>query len=61
MADTAQQKLAQGSDDKAFYEAKIRTARFYFQRILPRTRALVETMQSGADNLMGLEDEHFSF
>jgi len=59
MALVAQQKLAEGTCDKAFYESKLHTARFYFQRILPRTRALVVTMQSGADNLMALDDEHF--
>lgn len=59
MALVAQQKLAEGSDDKAFYESKLHTARFYYQRILPRTRALAVTMLSGADNLMALEDEHF--
>ena len=61
MAETAQQKLAEGDSDKAFYEAKLTTARFYFQRILPRTRGLVATMVSGADNLMSLDDEHFQF
>jgi hypothetical protein len=60
MAQTAQQKLAEGSSETAFYESKLHTARFFFQRILPRTRALAVTMQSGADNLMALNDEHFS-
>ncbi len=61
MAQVAQQKLAAGAGDAAFYQAKLITARFYFQRLLPRTRALVETMQSGADNLMALDEEHFQF
>ncbi len=38
MALVAQQKLAEGTEDKAFYESKLHTARFYYQRILPRTR-----------------------
>ncbi|MGB0467940.1 MAG: acyl-CoA dehydrogenase C-terminal domain-containing protein [Pontibacterium sp.] len=59
MARTAQQKLAEAEGDVAFYEAKLTTARFYFQRILPRTRALAETMVSGADNLMTLDQAHF--
>ena len=41
--------------------AKIHTARFYFQRLLPRTRGLVPSMLSGAGNLMDLEDASFSF
>ncbi|MDN5676084.1 MAG: acyl-CoA dehydrogenase C-terminal domain-containing protein, partial [Pseudomonas sp.] len=39
--------------------AKLQTARFYFQRILPRTRTHVETMLSGASNLMDMNEEHF--
>ncbi|WP_415889273.1 acyl-CoA dehydrogenase C-terminal domain-containing protein [Neptuniibacter sp. SY11_33] len=61
MAKVAQEKLAAGEGDAAFYQAKLTTARFYFQRILPRTRGLVETMQSGADNLMEMDQEHFAF
>ncbi|WP_415885773.1 acyl-CoA dehydrogenase C-terminal domain-containing protein [Neptuniibacter sp. QD37_6] len=61
MAKVAQEKLAEGEGDAAFYQAKLTTARFYFQRILPRTRSLVETMQSGADNLMDMDQEHFAF
>jgi hypothetical protein len=57
----AQQKLAEGSEDKAFYEAKLATARFYFKRILPRTRSLAETMLAGADSLMELDEEDFVF
>ncbi len=61
MAKTAQLKLQQGTSEEAFYEAKITTARFYYQRLLPRTRALVETMQSGSDNLMSLDEANFAF
>jgi len=61
MAEVAQQKLASDEGEAAFYEAKLKTARFYFQRILPRTRGLVETMLSGADNLMELDQDHFQF
>lgn len=61
MAQTAQQRLKQGSSEKEFYEAKIATARFYFQRLLPRTRGLVATMQSGSQNLMELDEASFAF
>ncbi|MBW2272185.1 MAG: acyl-CoA dehydrogenase C-terminal domain-containing protein [Deltaproteobacteria bacterium] len=43
------------------YRAKLFTARFYFERILPRTRALATSMTSGSGNLMELEAEHFAF
>ena len=61
MAKTAQLKLEQETTEKAFYQAKITTAKFYYQRMLPRTRGLVETMQSGADNLMSLDEADFAF
>ncbi|MCP4598321.1 acyl-CoA dehydrogenase C-terminal domain-containing protein [Neptuniibacter sp.] len=61
MAKVAQEKLTAGEGDAAFYQAKLTTAKFYFERILPRTRSLVVTMQSGADNLMTMEEEHFAF
>ena len=61
MAETALQKLDAGEGDAEFYKAKLTTARFYFQRLLPRTRSLVDTMLSGSDNLMTLEEEYFQF
>ena len=60
MARAAAAKLAEGTSEEAFYKAKLQTARFYFQRILPRTRTHVESMLSGADNLMDMDAEHFA-
>lgn len=45
--------------DEKFYAAKIDTARFYFDRILPRTETHKACMLSGAANLMNLEAESF--
>ena len=59
MARVAAEKLAAGTEEVAFYTAKIKTARFYFDRILPRTRAHLAAMQSGASNLMEMADEEF--
>ena len=62
MAAVAGQKLAAGkldAADKSFYEAKVLTARFYFQRMLPRTRSLLATMHSGAGNLMDMGEGQF--
>ncbi len=61
MAKVAQAKLAAGEGDADFYQAKLNTATFYFERILPRTRSLLVTMQSGAENLMTMDAEHFAF
>ncbi|MGE7992562.1 acyl-CoA dehydrogenase C-terminal domain-containing protein, partial [Pseudomonas sp. NPDC089554] len=59
IARLAAEKLAADTSEQAFYTAKLQTARFYFQRILPRTRAHVAAMLSGADNLMAMKEEDF--
>ena len=60
IARVAAEKLAEGSSEEGFYKAKIQTARFYFARILPRTRTHVAAMLSGADNLMDMAVEDFA-
>ncbi len=59
---TAQEALQRDDcSEHEFYEAKIATAEFYYDKLLPRTRTLVATMETGADSLMALKAEHFSF
>jgi alkylation response protein AidB-like acyl-CoA dehydrogenase len=60
MARVAAEKLAASTEEDAFYKAKLQTARFYYARILPRTRAHVGAMLSGADNLMAMAAEDFA-
>jgi alkylation response protein AidB-like acyl-CoA dehydrogenase len=60
MADCALQALKNGAEEKAFYESKIKTARFYYKRILPRCKSHKEIMLSGAKSLMELDADHFS-
>ncbi|MEH6625145.1 MAG: acyl-CoA dehydrogenase C-terminal domain-containing protein [Motiliproteus sp.] len=57
----AQQALAAGTSEEDFYQTKLATANFYFKRLLPRTRSLAVTMVSGADTLMELDEDKFSF
>jgi len=54
----ASQKL--GGDNDAFYRNKVYSAQFYFERILPRTAALEQTMMSGLGNLSTPEVDPFS-
>ncbi|GHD33861.1 acyl-CoA dehydrogenase C-terminal domain-containing protein [Halioglobus pacificus] len=61
MAVLARQKIAAGDGDASFYEAKLMTAEFYFDRLLPRTRAHKEAMESGSDNLMAMPEAMFDF
>ena len=60
MARKALAKLADGAAEQAFYKAKIETARFYFQRILPRTESLALCVEAGASTLMSLAAEDFA-
>jgi hypothetical protein len=53
--------VATKSEEAAFYRAKLDTAKFYFERILPRTLGLVVAINSGADNTMSMRAEDFSF
>jgi alkylation response protein AidB-like acyl-CoA dehydrogenase len=59
MAAVAGAKIAAAEGDVSFYEAKVLTARFYFQRLLPRTRSLKATMEAGASNLMDMPEALF--
>jgi len=47
------------SDDKKFYAAKLSTARFFMQRLLPQTHSLAVVICSGASSVMALEAEAF--
>ena len=50
-------KLADGSD--AFYEAKLATARFYIERLLPRSSSHFAALMAGGDSMMSFPDEAF--
>jgi len=50
---------ADGEAVDPFYTAKLTTARFYFQRLLPETAYHIRAARSGAKNLMELPAEMF--
>jgi len=50
---------ADGERVDPFYTAKLTTARFYFQRLLPETAYHIRAARSGAGNLMALPAEQF--
>jgi alkylation response protein AidB-like acyl-CoA dehydrogenase len=58
-AKLASAQLAAGTTEEGFYRAKVQTARFYFQRILPRTRSHLVCMESGAANLLDMHADDF--
>lgn len=59
MAQKANEKLTSGEGDKEFYQAKVKTAEFYFERILPRTKALSRTMMQDPKSLMQMTESMF--
>ena len=59
---TAYEKLEQGGNETPdFYKAKIRTAEFYLDRILPRNEAHAEAIAAGPRSTMALDQDHFIF
>jgi alkylation response protein AidB-like acyl-CoA dehydrogenase len=60
MAVIAREKIAAADGDTSYYEGKLMTAKFYFDRLLPRTASLKKTIESGAENLMQMPEELFA-
>jgi hypothetical protein len=54
----AQARLAEGSDEP-FYKAKLATAGFFFDKILPQATAAYLTIQSGKRATMALDEALF--
>ncbi|QSB43977.1 acyl-CoA dehydrogenase C-terminal domain-containing protein [Tsuneonella flava] len=59
MAKVASAKLADGADDKAFYETKIATARYFMDRYVPDAGALRRKIETGAESMMALDEAAF--
>jgi acyl-CoA dehydrogenase len=57
MAKIAQEKLAAGATNKAFYEAKLVCARYWMERLMPECPMLFERIQAGSDNIMAYAPE----
>jgi alkylation response protein AidB-like acyl-CoA dehydrogenase len=55
----AQGKLAAGSDEAGFYKAKLTTAQFFFDRLLPQATACFLAIKAGKASMMALEAEAF--
>jgi alkylation response protein AidB-like acyl-CoA dehydrogenase len=61
MALIAQTEIADGNSEKAFYDAKIKTAQFYFAKLLPRTATHVQRIGTGVESYMSMDVEQFEF
>jgi hypothetical protein len=59
MAKAAAEQIAAGGSDTKFLEAKLVTARFFAERIMPDAGALRRKIEGGAESLMALDPEMF--
>ncbi len=59
MADVAWQKKPTANGDAAFYDAKITTARFYMDKLLPEVAALWGSIKAGKAAMMALDEAQF--
>jgi len=55
----AHQLLADEVGDRFFHEAKLQTARFYAEHLLPRTQAYLSGILAGSESIMNLEAARF--
>ncbi len=46
-------------DDVGFYEAKIKTARFYMQRLLPQTSGVFTAIMAGGKSILEFDEAAF--
>ena len=61
MATVSAAALKAGTKETAFHRAKLSTARYYFQRMLPRAEAHLDAMGAGARSLMEIPPDQFAF
>lgn len=61
MALVAQTEIANGSSEQAFYDAKVKTAQFYFAKLLPRTTTHVQRIATGVEPYMSMDVDQFAF
>lgn len=55
----ANEKIASGEGQKEFYEAKLHTGKFFFDRMLPEIQGRFVALSSGAKPLMNMSEEQF--
>jgi hypothetical protein len=53
----ATRRLGESADDASFYRAKLQTARFYAEYLLPQTLSLARTIKSGGPSVVEADTE----
>jgi hypothetical protein len=60
MAKVAAEKLPQADDRAAFYDARLRTARFFMARVLPEAEMRFRQVMAGGKSMMDMPDAEFA-
>jgi hypothetical protein len=55
----ASARLAAGGGDTSFLQAKLVTAQFYCEHLLPRTGACLDAIKAGPESMMALAVDQF--
>ncbi len=50
-----------GAQEEGFYKAKLATAEFYYQRIMPRVLAHEAAIKNGVDSMMEMSEDQFAY
>ena len=59
MAEISLPKAGGAEDTDGFYTAKVNTARFYMERVLPQTNALFAQIMAGGKSIMAFDEAAF--
>jgi hypothetical protein len=59
MAEIALAKQGANADSDGFYKAKLVTAKFYMERILPQSGALFSAIMAGSKTMMAMDEDAF--
>ncbi|WP_296403167.1 acyl-CoA dehydrogenase C-terminal domain-containing protein [Psychrobacter sp.] len=61
MVAVSNKAIASGTSEVDFYDAKVKTAQFYFTKLLPRTRTYIARIDTGAEPYMSMTVDQFAF
>ena len=59
MVQVAKEKLPEANGNASFYENKIKTARYYMQKIMPEANACFQRIMAGSDPVMDFDEAAF--
>jgi hypothetical protein len=58
-AKMAEESLLKESSPDEFYKSKIKTAQYYYAKLLPRRLSLIASIKAGCNTLFDIEDDLF--